>query len=516
MSRRLVLAIALLTSALTACADSGVEEIHPTSTPTVDYEDINPTSTLEAESQENTDSMQIASEPTNTSTPIPSATPTPQSTVFPTVELPEVELSENGPWLIVSSDSLLYAFNSDGSGKTLLVNRSINSYSISPSGRQIAYITDVDLESYTDGLQLRIIDITNRQDELITNLQDSSFADPDDFEEIDLLSEAERAILMGSPRWSNNGKFIAFIGQTLGPTADLYVYDLDLDAVTQLTDGPSQAYGASWSPDDSRIYHSGAWSFGTGAGYSDAGSWVVSRDGKEIIETTTGMGSDYLIRWQNSERLIIGSWSQPCGIGFLQSYRITTGESTDIWPYYLNGIAYNPSTGKLAISVPNDFDFCMSEDQPTGLYIIDELGSEPRLIPNIEDARVSGDPSNQGIFLLTNSSGTYRLYSDDTIEKLQDTPARYREYSKRQNLWLWFGSTEESGGIWVGDYINEPVKIFNRPITDANWSPNGNSIVFISEDDGFLYLAESPDYHPVIVDEDTIFDEWTRIRWTED
>lgn len=515
MSKCFVFTIALLTTALSACAESGIEEINPTLTSNVDFEVSNPTSTLDADSKNDIDILQTTKESTRTPTPIPSITLTLQSTVFPTMELPDVELSESGPWLIVSSDSLLYAFNTDGSGKTLLIDKIIQSYSLSPSGSNIAYITDIDSESGTYGLQLRIINISEGQDRLITNLQDPSFVQTEAIDGFDTLFEAMRAITMSWPRWSHNGKYLAFIGQTLGPTADLYVYDLNLDTITQLTDGPSQAYRPSWSPDNSYIFHSGAWSFGTGAGFSDAGSWVVSRDGSEIIETTTGMGSDHLILWQNSDRFLMGTWSQPCGIGFLQSYRITTDETTDIWPYYLGDLAYDSSTGKLIISVPKDFDFCMSEDQPTGLYIIDEFGAEPRLIPDIEVDSVIEDPSLHDTFLLSNSKNTYRLNPDDVIEIVRDAPGDYWDYSKQADLWLWYGSYDDSAGLWIGNYSTEPRQLIDHRIADAIWSPYGNAIFFVSEVDGFLYVARSPEFNPVIIYGGTRFDERSYLYWIE-
>ena len=55
-----------------------------------------------------------------------------------------------------------------------------------------------------------------------------------------------------------DGRLLAFIGASNGPTADLYLYDTQTREITQLTDGPSQAVLPVWSPDGQYILHLGA------------------------------------------------------------------------------------------------------------------------------------------------------------------------------------------------------------------------------------------------------------------
>lgn len=483
--------------------------------------DMSSTPITDEDKQEVVESAQETQTPTIYSSPQPSPTAT---FAYPTLELPDTELSTNGPWLIVSTDSSIYAFNSDGSGKTLLID--IDSYasfpySISPFEANIAYLMDVDPESATDGEQLRLFNIATGQDRLITDLQDSSLVQPDHVGDMQSLTEASRAITYGPPIWSHNGKYLAFIGQQNGISADLYLYDLENDQVSRLTDGPFQAHSPEWSPNDRYIFHNASSTFGTGAGIDNMGSWVFSRDGDKMVEFTSYPSLNSLLTWQNSERFLIAHCDIYCGCMNLQSYQIKTGEITIIWPYQLGGVDYDTSTGKIFIAASPYYDCGIDEDRPEGLYMIDELGAAPRLIPGVDAEWFRDDPSHPGSYLLFSSDGTYRLSPDENIEMVQDVRIVERRsldeiYSMQAGLFLWFGLYEDSSGLWIGDYSTEPRKIFDHPVAEAIWSLSGDRIYFISYEDDLLYLADGPAFSPYIFDSEPLpSGRWDKLYWVE-
>lgn len=437
----------------------------------------------------------------------------PTRTPPPTLQVPQEELSEQGPWLLVSSQSSLMAFNPAGSGQDALISPGPISISISPSGRTIAYVTDAVPDDDALGLQLRLRDLPSGPDRRVTELQNSSALPSPDADTMDSSFQSMRAIQMSSPRWSHGGDYLAFIGQQSGPSADLFVYDLAESTITRLTDGPSQAYDPSWSPDDDYIFHSGAWNFGTGAGFSNAGSWVVSRDGTRIIETTTGHGSDEILGWQNPRRFLLGSWSQPCGLAYLSSFSIDGEESTDIWPYYFEDILFQADTGVLLLSVPPDFTDCGTDRQPTGLFIFDEVRAQPRSISDQEYWAIWTDPANPGSFLLREPEGWARLVLPDAIQDLPNTLSTWPSYSLHVRQWLWYGRWPDLSGIWVGDMSAALALIFDGPVIDAAWSPTGADIFFLSEEDHLLYKASPPAYQPRPVTTSTSFDDWSYLLW---
>lgn len=446
-----------------------------------------------------------------TATPVPAAlTPSPVATI----PLPHRDLSSSGPWLLAVVVDSVIAFNPDGTGQSTIISKPPVSVSLSPSGRSLAYITDNRPEEDDAGLQLRLVQLPHGPDLLITELQNPRLTSAEGTQSRTDPFDAMLAILYTSPTWSHNGKFIAYVGQQEGPTADLYVYSVAGGNSTRLTDGPSEAYHPSWSPDDSFIFHAGAWNFGTGAGYSNAGSWVVSRDGTVLVDTTTGNGSDEALGWQDSSRLIIGSWSQPCGLGFLRSYNLDLSEYSDIWPYYLEDFTYSPSTRQLLVAVPPDLASCVEGGQPTGLYLYTEVSEEPSMISDQGLTFLAPDPSMPDAFLLYDDNNTlYRLSPPNTLNALTDAPSRRYDYSPEVDLWLWYGDWQESTGLWVGGLLGNRTKIYEQAVADATWSPDGSAIIFLGEGDGTLYRAQRPTFEPEPVASIGSLYHWFHMLW---
>ncbi len=52
-------------------------------------------------------------------------------------------------------------------------------------------------------------------------------------------------------------RYLAFIGNISGPTADLYGYDTQPGGIIELSDGASQAINPTWSPDGQYLLHFG-------------------------------------------------------------------------------------------------------------------------------------------------------------------------------------------------------------------------------------------------------------------
>jgi dipeptidyl aminopeptidase/acylaminoacyl peptidase len=351
-------------------------------------------------------------------------------------------------------------------------------------------------------------------DILVTNLEDRTLIPTDDPTQGPSPDDSSRAISMSAPQWSHNGRYIAFVGQHEGPTSDLYVYDVVENSISRLTDGPSHSYNPVWSPDDAYIFSPGAWAFGTGAGYSNAGSWIVSRDGSKIIETS-GTGTDEVVGWQTPHRFLMASWRQPCGLGSLKSYDIDQGSFTDVWPYSFEDLSFTDTTGILVMVVPPEFSgMCSPEIQPTGLIVFDKIGSLPKTISDGSFQRIESDPSNPGAFLLRKWEGWFRLTLPDTIQELPHSPASwYLFYSPVSHLWLWYND-DNAPGLWVGNLVDEPKLIMDGEITNAAWSPDGKTIFFVSQDDHLLYLAQGPYFQVHLVSTTTTFNTWGCPNWS--
>jgi hypothetical protein len=57
------------------------------------------------------------------------------------------------------------------------------------------------------------------------------------------------------PKWSPEGRYLAFAGSLEGPSQDLYVYDTRTASIARYTTGPHQVEGLQWSPTGDGILH---------------------------------------------------------------------------------------------------------------------------------------------------------------------------------------------------------------------------------------------------------------------
>jgi len=431
-----------------------------------------------------------------------SVTVTGTPTALPTIGVEQRELGTEAPWLLLLNGGVLYAFNSDGTGQTKLVEDNVKSLAVAPRGGVVSYIADTDMGDDGTGLELRLLDLRSREDELVTRLQDpQAYTSGEDEEMFGQQFESMRAILESAPQWSHDGARIAFIGQIDGPSADLYVYSMVNGVITRLSDGPSHASGPSWSPDDKYVFHIGVWNFGTGAGVNNAGSWVARADGLEMYETTTGPGTDAALRWMGPHSLLMGSWSQPCGLGGLRVKDFLSGKETVVWEYALIDFAYSGETDQMVIMVPPDMVDCGYEAQPTGVFLLNELTDEPLLVSDHEYWSVGVDPSDTSSFLLQEWGGKIdRLLPSGEVEHVAYTPPGPSAYSEGADLWAWHSDWGDEVGAWIGPLTDTgPQQIFDRPVDEGAWSPDGGAYFFVTDDNGMVYMALAPEFEPVLV-----------------
>jgi hypothetical protein len=478
----------------------------------------------QADGLEGTDGIR-GSTPSPTATPIEidpataaleiSATPIvqPTATDEPKRLSSEGSLATEGPWLLVYSGGSLYAFNSDGTGQTKLLDEYVLRFSTAPSGGLISYIIDVELENDKDGLQLKLFDMHDQSVRLLTSLQNPAVLPSIEEDEYgDAAFQAMRAI--GSPRWSHDGTRFAFIGQIDGPSADLYMLSISNGEIIRLSDGPSQAYNPVWSPDDEFIFHNGVWNFGTGAGFNNAGSWAAKSDGSLMIETTGGIGTDSVVRWVEDHTFLMATWSQPCGSGRLRYVDLDSGSVDEIWAYAYDDLAYNENSGQLVLIVPPDWEFC-SDDQPTGVYLFDHLTAQPEKVSEQEFWAVHVDPRNQEMFLLEDwDARLYQMGPSGEIDWIVDMPDNRPYFSLASGFWAWYSGWGEDTGLWLGGLDDPgPELIYTGEVNDGIWSLDGRSFFFLNEEVNGLFRAEAPEFEPELISDMIEMESFTYLMW---
>ena len=470
----------------------------------------------------------LASSCTAKQTPISSPTPSPKtnqtlllptpsretsSTQLPTytqtstpIQTSDSPIFPNGPWVIVNAVDGLWLMNTDGTGLTRIVEAPVYQFAVSSDQRTVAYVTDSDFSDDFAGLDLMVLALPSGPAHVVASLQNPAFWS--DFSD-DTLTDTEQAMraIMGSPpAWSPDGSRIAFISQAEGLSADLYVYKLKDQTTTRLTDGPSQAYHPVWSPDGRFIFHIGVWHFGTGAGYVNAGSWVVPVDGSTIQKLPDEYGTDEFIEWILPRKILLASWSQPCGIAHLRTYDITTSASQEIWPYCFNDIAVSKPSNRILIAVPAEYAQFSEPPQPTGVFLFHSPSSDAQLITDQNFERVVPHPFLPDAFLIPGSPKYYELTSTDALNLIPGVPPAVPIPNPQNNLWLWESVSYYAPGLWVSPISMDstPRKIISTFVDLPLWEPSGTGFFFIDSDKDRLFVARGPAFTPLLVSEKLI------------
>ena len=457
-------------------------------------------------SEINSPTPQITASPTD----IPGSaeiTPTPETSSSPTQTVPmmrQTPLSGEGPWLLIPDNSGLWIANQDGSGLTHLIEeKDINlRKSLSPDGGRVAYIAPL-VPKDSNWPELFIMQLPSGDLTPVASL--FSTTEPISWEIGDPSYEATRAIAMSAPVWSPDGRHLAFMGAQDGPTSDLYVYSLDDGRIDRLTDGPSQGYRPSWSPDGKWIVHTGAESFGTGAGYNMTGIWAASADRMDVrtLYPLDEIGGDeVIVGWTANDTIIVHSWSMQCESQNLRAVNVETSEVSTLWGnWFMYGVSFDPVSKSMLVAMRDDVDWCEDGGNAAGTYLISgDKGREPERVADLGFHR--WDPEANLFFIITQEDRTLAAVTPDgeivnTPSGLPGMPAA----APGGNIWAWAGRDSKYGplGMWVGSPQEEAQQIFEERAASPAWSPDGSTLFFVGEDEDDLYVANAPEFSPIMV-----------------
>jgi hypothetical protein len=449
--------------------------------------------------------------PTPTSPP-PTMAPT-EALAAPTetVAAPEPEaasaplgaLNRDGPWLVFAAPDGLWALDADGSDLTQLTRRPLVSpddlrAAVSPRGGQLAFITAADPQLWR-GLALELLTLPGGELQAVTPLASAAAEAGLEAGPGSPAFEALRAVAeLPNLAWSPNGQQLAFMSVYEGPSSDLYVYSLQDGQITRLTDGPSQGFRPSWSPDGKYVVHAGAESFGTGAGYSMAGMWAARADDSGVKSLyTPNSGDEVVIGWSAPDTFVVYSWSADCGKRTLRTFNVESSQVGVLWEGYFNEVALDPASGSVLLAVDKLVASCNPDGQ-AGVFLITPGERAARRVAGFEASSLSWSP-NAGVFLLQAQEVVWTVTLAGELTPLPGpaapTLAAPPLAAPAGQGWAW-STTEEQGrpGLWVGKGEGEPAQISSLPATRTVWETGGQSVFFWA--DGGLYRASGPDFSP--------------------
>ena len=190
------------------------------------------------------------------------------------------------------------------------------------------------------------------------------------YEMVYLVVRAER----NPPRWSPDGRYLAFAGAIDGPSSDLYVYDTQTDQVRRLTDGPNQAAILGWSPDSRWIIHSEASTYmiadaGEIGGFPAEAVWAAAADASVVKRLYRPAGVEWILGWASDTEFLVQRWSGYIFLHDLRAVDMRTGAERVIYSGNFYNIALAPGP---RIAVVNLVSEWLSDVEyfPGGLHLV--------------------------------------------------------------------------------------------------------------------------------------------------
>jgi hypothetical protein len=428
----------------------------------------------------------------------PAASPVlnPTSTTPPTPAPPfaPTSLNATGPYIIYKGQSGIWITNPDGSFPTQVSSYEIQGdlrHTISPAGDRMALVIRTD-----QGLDLVIVKIPGGQTETIAHLlaitRDEQMNDPTSQKAFASYAIHEYDSVAWQP---GEGRLLAFMGAINGSTSDLYLYDTQTAAITQLTDGPSQAILPSWSPDGQFILHFGvSWvpPFGGAIGPANQldGAWAVRvSDGTVVKMPKPGSTYPHFVGWQDASHYLTYDSSPDCFFQNLNSVDVASAKSTPFFDFgYFSDIARSPENGALLVSSSETCptalgagSFLLLPGQTSPTRILDKVAYEIRWLPE------------SNVFFAYPEA----LFSADGIVRY-DPPvydASYHPAVSKKGYQAWEVIENYEGRVMVKVPGSEWRTILDGSVKELIWDPIRGETLLILQGDS-LYAASFPDFTP--------------------
>lgn len=432
----------------------------------------------------------------------PTYTPQPTSTKTPSADTPqptptstksaEESLNAVGPWLLIETAQGLWAANPDGSGLQQLTD--INYWqgnlkqAIQPAGNHIVILTPgnydfhhmaLNLLSLPDGQMTKITDLTSPAAEASAN---ASPGDPG-FEALRAIGERP------SYAWSPDGSVLAFSGVMDGPSADIYLYNLQTGSITRVSQDPAQDFAPSWSPDGTHLLFLAVDGFGTGAGWSMSGVWAANPTGGSLTQLfPSDSAGEEIIGWLDNTTVLMATWDQPCGLQKLRLFDLETNQPSMLYADCFNSAA---ADGFLGAALYSSFDgvFKLTAEDPTPIMV--DFGGDAFI-----DRRYPGDR----LFTVRFTSGSIATFGSNGGYDHQISPVQVSsgdlDVAEYGVIWGWTSQNEEHPGTWITGPGVEIGQIYDGPSILPIWSQDNNLIFFAIQDDGYeLYQITFDSYY---------------------
>jgi len=266
----------------------------------------------------------------------------------------------------------------------------------------------------------------------------------------------------------------------------------------QLTNGRTQGYQPSWSPDGKFILHTGADAFGSGAGFSTKGIWTAQadRDNVKSLYSPEPNNAEMILGWMDDETFAVYSWSQPCGPFNLRTFNIESGQTEVLWADAFNDIAFDPDSNTTLLT-SWDGDMCAPETG-AGTYLISARDGEVMKVADDIGVSVVWSQTGQSFLMYGGIPDEWMLSVDtrgNVLEIDRPTEAMNQPALSPDGIILvWAGGPPHMSST---DSTIPLRGLLDESIHQALWTPDGQAVIFVAKSG--LYIAQQPDFIPVLI-----------------
>lgn len=426
-----------------------------------------------------------------------------------TLPAPEITpLSPTGPRILLSTESGLWAMNTDGSGLVQLAAGRIVSPAnlqegLSPGNTHLAYITAED-QSGLRGLALNLLDLSRGTARVLTLLSSPENEQQAGADVCQPGHEALRAAAIGSSlQWSPDGSKLAFTGSMQSATADVYIYSLDDEQITRLSNEPGHAYDLHWLSNSDTITYFSASCFGTGAGFNMEGVWKIDASAAkaELLyrPNPESWGEEFIIWARSGKPAFFVASISGCPYRDLRLVDMETNNVTAILDGCFDDITVGP-TSSLAVLVSGDFS------EKPGLYLYTEPdipGLAPVYIAEADGRQVRYIAPQVFISVFNGSVLYFRSFDWNGTPGWYQGQGDFPVISKNGEAWAW----NENGTFYLsGKEMQAPVILSGYQAGYPFWYEDAHGsdiyqrlLYFVEEDEHAVYGVTGPGYQPELL-----------------
>jgi len=270
--------------------------------------------------------------------------------------------------------------------------------------------------------------------------------------------------------WSPDSRTLAFAGEMIGPTSDLYVYDRQTREITQLTSGPEQIQWLTWSPDGKWILHGTTNEFSEG----QVDTFHAARSGGSLAKTLSDRGDR--VGWATTTIYTLYSSENGLGDHNLRNLNIETGKSFSIWQDGFMSFAFDPKNDILAIS---GWPSPVNPDIATGIYLVYPNGTRKLVVEDTSSQTVYRG-TKKDLFVTSSTDGTLGISKDGIVTKIGEQTG-------------WISLSPNLTWMILYDWNNTVMDVYSENDQPVRQIPINPDVIVWRPDSTAIFLISNPD-----------------------